>query len=135
LLRSISKAFSIPRKAPVSALVTALALTTFLVAPSPAHAAWTSYREILWLKAQAGGVLVALDGFTLASYDTTTCADPGAAYLWFNASAQGFDIRFTQLLAAFHTGRKVNVSYYNCGNYSATVEYLAGASVVVSRDQ
>lgn len=135
MLRTISNAISIRRKAPVSALVTALALTAFLVAPSSAHAAWTDYRDILWLKAEAGGVLVALEGFTLASYDTTTCADPGATYLWFNASAQGFDIRFTQLLAAFHTGRKVNVSYYNCGNYSATVQYLAGASVVVNRDQ
>lgn len=106
-------------------LVLLFLLTLAVIGSSPALAASTGYKDIAWIKVTPDGVMIALDGFTLADYDATTCADPGQAYFYLPSTAKNYEERYAAILTAVTAERQINVAYWSCGENPGANPMLA----------
>ena len=99
------------------------------LATPPAEAASTESTTIRWIQYELAGVLVQLDGVTLADIDPVACVDPGGPQFWLPATASNYETIVAGLMSAFHSGSEVKLIYFGCGNYSPNINYVMLAAV------
>jgi hypothetical protein len=107
-------------------------VASLLLTEISANAAWTGSSKIKTFKVETAGLLIKLEDFSLADVDPSACGDPVGAYLWLASTESGYEERFATLLSAFLSERKVNISYYHCGDYFPSAPYLKLGSVSMS---
>lgn len=74
-------------------------------------AEWTDYRKISYLKAQTTGIHFKLESFVNDYAGTADCDD---SFWMVKNDTSNYESRVSFLLAAFMSGKEVNVSFGEC---------------------